>query len=83
MCDAMNPGWAFTFLAFIYAIFIGVVFLLMKKGMGWRREMEEKKRRKKEEEEERERTEDVESQSNADNGSSNEKEIETQVVGEK
>jgi hypothetical protein len=36
MCNAMNPGWAFTFLALIYVALLGVVFTVMKDGMKWR-----------------------------------------------
>lgn len=43
MCHAMNPGWAFTFLGFVYAVLIGVVFWIMKNGLRWRQEKEEKK----------------------------------------
>ncbi|KAF2132862.1 MFS general substrate transporter [Dothidotthia symphoricarpi CBS 119687] len=51
MCKAMNPGWAFTFIALVYVVLIGVVFLIIRDGMRWRQEMEEKKRAKKEERE--------------------------------
>ncbi|KAF1948790.1 MFS general substrate transporter [Byssothecium circinans] len=44
MCKAMNPGWAFTFIALVYAVLIVVVFWVMRCGMGWRREAEKKKR---------------------------------------
>lgn len=44
MCNAMNPGWAFTFLAFIYVVLIIVVFWIMRDGMKWRQELAEKKR---------------------------------------
>lgn len=44
MCRAMNPGWAFTFLALIYVVLIGVVFWIMRDGMRWRQELDEKKR---------------------------------------
>lgn len=81
MCNAMNPGWAFTTLASVYAIYTVVAFWIMKKGMIWRAQAAEKKKRK--EEDERAAVEDVESQSNMDNHSSNEKEVEHQVVGEK
>ncbi|CAO2656604.1 Nn.00g054070.m01.CDS01 [Neocucurbitaria sp. VM-36] len=53
MCHAMNPGWAFTFLALVYVVLIGVVFWVMRDGMEWRQEFEEKKRVKREEEERR------------------------------
>ncbi|KAH7372300.1 major facilitator superfamily domain-containing protein [Pyrenochaeta sp. MPI-SDFR-AT-0127] len=49
MCHAMNPGWAFTFLALVYVVLIGVVFWVMRDGMRWRQELAEKKRVKKEE----------------------------------
>lgn len=38
MCQAMNPGWAFTFVALVYVVLIAVVFLVMKSGMNWRQE---------------------------------------------
>lgn len=48
MCRTMNPGWAFTFLALVYVLLIGVVFWVMANGMRWRQELEEKKRLKRE-----------------------------------
>jgi hypothetical protein len=51
MCNAMNPGWAFTFLALVYVMLIAVVFWIMRDGMKWRQEGEEKKRLKREKEE--------------------------------
>ncbi|KAF1938015.1 MFS general substrate transporter [Clathrospora elynae] len=51
LCHAMNPGWAFTFLALIYVVLIGVVFWIMRDGMRWRQELAEKKGLKKEEDE--------------------------------
>ena len=53
MCRAMNPGWAFTFLALVYVLLIGVVFWVMRDGMRWRQELAEKTRREKEEREKR------------------------------
>ena len=44
MCNAMNPGWAFTFLALVYVALIAVVLLVMRDGMKWRQNLEEKKR---------------------------------------
>ncbi|KAJ4288078.1 hypothetical protein N0V90_012095 [Kalmusia sp. IMI 367209] len=46
MCRAMNPGWAFTFLGLVYTVLIAVVFWIMKNGMRWRTEAEDKKQRK-------------------------------------
>jgi len=46
MCNAMNPGWAFTFIALIYVGLISVVFLLISKGQQWRMEAAEKKKEK-------------------------------------
>ncbi|KAF1999309.1 MFS general substrate transporter [Amniculicola lignicola CBS 123094] len=43
MCNAMNPGWAFTVFAAVYAVLLAVVFFIMKKGMGWRKQQEEKR----------------------------------------
>jgi multidrug resistance protein len=40
MCEAMNPGWAFTTIALVYTALIGVVFWVMKRGMQWRQEAE-------------------------------------------
>jgi MFS family permease len=51
MCNAMNPGWAFTFLALIYVVLIIVVFWVMRDGMRWRQEHEERKRVKAEKKE--------------------------------
>lgn len=82
MCDAMNPGWAFTLLASIYAIYILVVFWIMKKGMGWRAQAAEKKKKRKEEA--RAAAEGAENQSNLDRQSSNETEVEDhKITGEK
>jgi predicted MFS family arabinose efflux permease len=50
MCNAMNPGWAFTFLALVYVALIAVVILVMQRGMKWRRQLEEQKRLKVEKE---------------------------------
>jgi multidrug resistance protein len=44
MCHAMNPGWAFTTIALVYTALIGVVFWVMKSGMGWRQAAELQKR---------------------------------------
>jgi MFS family permease len=44
MCKAINPGWAFTLIALVYVVLIGVVFWVMKCGMEWRRETEKKKK---------------------------------------
>ncbi|EDU50639.1 conserved hypothetical protein [Pyrenophora tritici-repentis Pt-1C-BFP] len=44
MCHAMNPGWAFTFIAFIYVILLGVVLWVMRNGMKWRQKLAEKKK---------------------------------------
>ncbi|KAL6702478.1 hypothetical protein ACN47E_001633 [Coniothyrium glycines] len=51
MCRAMNPGWAFTFLALVYVLLIGVVFWVMRDGMRWRQELAEQKRSQKEKKE--------------------------------
>jgi MFS family permease len=51
MCHAMGVGWAFTFLALLYVLLLGVVFWIMRDGMKWRQELAEKRRVKKEEEE--------------------------------
>jgi MFS family permease len=44
MTQAMNPGWAFTFVALVYVILVAALFYVMKNGMRWRAEAEEKKR---------------------------------------
>jgi hypothetical protein len=49
----IDPGWAFTFLALVYVLLIGVVLLVMRDGMKWRLALEEKKRLKAEKEKER------------------------------
>lgn len=38
MCHAMNPGWAFTFIALLYVVLMPVLFLLMARGQRWRAE---------------------------------------------
>ncbi len=43
MCDAMNPGWAFTLLALVYTFYIVLVFWIMKRGQQWRQEAAAKK----------------------------------------
>jgi len=48
MCKAMNPGWAFTFIALVYVVLILLVFLLMSKGQQWRAEAAKQKREKEE-----------------------------------
>jgi hypothetical protein len=51
MCNAMNPGWAFTLLALVYVVLLGVVFTVMRDGMRWRQELAEMKRLRAEKEE--------------------------------
>jgi len=46
MCNAMNPGWAFTLIGLVYVVLILLVFLLMEKGEKWRMEADDKKDRK-------------------------------------
>jgi ABC-type sulfate transport system permease subunit len=46
MCNAMNPGWAFTFFALVYVALTAVVILVMQQGMEWRQQLEEQKRLK-------------------------------------
>ncbi|KAK3070049.1 hypothetical protein LTR53_011118 [Teratosphaeriaceae sp. CCFEE 6253] len=43
MCHAMNPGWAFTFIALVYVVLLPVVFLIMMKGQGWRERAQQRK----------------------------------------
>ncbi|KAH7564316.1 hypothetical protein BM1_01363 [Bipolaris maydis] len=49
MCRAMNPGWAFTLIAFVYVALLPVALWVMRDGMRWRQELAEKKRVKEEE----------------------------------
>ena len=65
MCNAMTPGWAFTFLALVYVVLIFPVFIIMKKGQRWREEAAEKQRIK-EMEKAASLEADVESQSDVD-----------------
>ncbi|KAF2257708.1 MFS general substrate transporter [Lojkania enalia] len=44
MCTAMNPGWAFTFIALAYVVLVVVVFWMMRNGMQWRQEVEKIRR---------------------------------------
>ena len=43
MIQAMNPGWAFTFLGLVYMLMIPMIFWMMKKGQQWRNEAAAKK----------------------------------------
>ena len=77
MCNAMTPGWAFSFLAFIYVALIGMVFWIMRKGQTWRTEL----RKKKQEQEAKAAAAaaeeaDIEAQDHADDQSVHEKEVE-------
>ena len=38
MCRGMGPGWAFTLLALVYVALLPVVFLLMRRGLTWRKQ---------------------------------------------
>ncbi|RMZ66809.1 MFS transporter [Pyrenophora seminiperda CCB06] len=51
MCRAMNPGWAFTLIAFIYVVLLGVILWVMRDGMKWRQQLAEKKKIQREEQE--------------------------------
>ena len=82
MCNAMNPGWAFTFIALVYVVYILMVFLLMKKGQQWRAEGAEKKKLEETRAAAREE-EDLESQSTADHHSTNEKGTEPKSASER
>lgn len=82
MCRAMNPGWAFTFIALIYVVWILVVFLIMKNGLRWRQEANAKKQTKEDEVAERSAStarEEVE-ESSASQHSNKEKEAERRRV---
>lgn len=63
MCQTMNPGWAFTFIALVYSVLIIVVFWIMKSGMEWRHEAERKKSEKAERKRAEQRLKDIESAS--------------------
>ena len=76
MCHAMNPGWAFTFIALLYAVYIVLVFWIMRKGQQWRAAAVEKKKVKESQAAVAENEEDLEMQSSTDNKSDNEKEAE-------
>lgn len=65
MCRAMNPGWAFTFIALIYVVLIGVVFWIMKDGMTWREEAERRKMEKVAKKREKQGTGDVDVEAEA------------------
>lgn len=75
MINAMNPGWAFTFLGLIYVLLIPVIFLIMKNGQRWRKERAERKERAMQRafEEQQPAATDIEARS-IDNGSHHEKE---------
>ncbi|KAK3710066.1 hypothetical protein LTR37_010497 [Vermiconidia calcicola] len=75
MCHAMNPGWAFTFIALLYAVYIVLVFWIMRKGQQWRAAAVEKKKVKEAQAAAAESEEDLEMQSSTDK-SENEKEAE-------
>jgi MFS family permease len=78
MCNAMNPGWAFTFIALLYVVLIFMVFLLMSKGMKWRQE--EAKRKEEEGRKSEEHQKDIEAQEQTDcRGPGDEKDIEATV----
>ena len=81
MCNAMNPGWAFTFLALVYAVMIGPAFLLMQKGQQWRSE-KAKKKRQEEDKTAAALDADVEKQSNADSEAGKEKQHEMERIQE-
>ncbi|EOA88754.1 uncharacterized protein SETTUDRAFT_159944 [Exserohilum turcica Et28A] len=46
MCRAMNTGWAFTFIALVYILLLGLVLWIMRHGMTWRQELAEKQKQK-------------------------------------
>lgn len=46
MIEAMNPGWAFTFIGLVYAVWTSMLFLIMKKGQQWRDEKAAKQEEK-------------------------------------
>ncbi|KAJ9137469.1 Quinidine resistance protein 2 [Pleurostoma richardsiae] len=52
MINAMGPGWAFTLIGLLYVVFSPSLWLIMKYGVRWRRELREKEERKKHKREE-------------------------------
>jgi hypothetical protein len=48
MIRAMNAGWAFTFIAFVYLLLMPSIWFIMKNGQRWRNEAAEKKAAKEE-----------------------------------
>lgn len=58
MIDAMGTGWACTLISGLYVVFSPALYVLVVKGMGWRRELREKEERRKREKEVKEGEED-------------------------
>jgi multidrug resistance protein len=46
MCQAMNPGWAFTLIGLVYIVLILALVLIMKKGQQWRTEATQREKEK-------------------------------------
>ena len=44
--EAMGSGWAYVVVALLYIVFSPVLFLIMRKGMGWRKELRERDERR-------------------------------------
>ncbi|KAK5171338.1 uncharacterized protein LTR77_004482 [Saxophila tyrrhenica] len=83
MCDAMNPGWAFTLLALIYTVYIVLVFWIMKSGQRWRQEAAAKQKAKEEEKRAIEEAElDIEKHSSAEDTPTRRKSQEKQEEAE-
>lgn len=83
MIDAMNPGWAFTFIGLVYVLLISVIFLIMKHGQRWRKERLERRERqaaRKEEMANAARMADAEVRSMDDKSSHHEKEGDMKTV---
>ena len=83
LCNAINPGWAFTIIALVYVAWFSVVFWIMKKGQQWRVEATEKKRAKEAEAVAAQDAHDLENQSSTDTRSVQEKEMQEKEVQEK
>jgi len=76
MCQAMNIGWAFTFIALLYVVLFGMIFLLMAKGQQWRTErqyLEDKERERGEGSGVKEKSSEVPQEPTEDSQSSHEK----------
>ena len=46
MIEAMNAGWAFTFIGLVYLLWMPMIWVIVKWGPAWRKHAAEKKERK-------------------------------------